>query len=94
MAKPFYTSAATTDLVSILKYISQDKPNAALDWIETIEEKCLLIANNPEIGERRPELGELVRSSLVGRYVIFYQQSKDRVVILRVMAGDQQITLL
>ena len=69
MAKPFYTSAAKTDLVSILKYISQDKPKAALDWIEKIEEKCILIANNPEMGERRPELGERVRSSLVGRFV-------------------------
>jgi len=94
MAKPFYTSAAQADLVSIFQYIAQDKPDAALAWVSKIEEKCLLIASHPEIGELRPQLGLGVRSSSVGRYVIFHRQQADRVVILRVMAGDQEIPKL
>jgi plasmid stabilization system protein ParE len=61
MKKPKYTTAAREDLVDIVRYISQDKPNAAVAWVEKIEEKCLLIASQPEMGERRPQLGTEVR---------------------------------
>ena len=94
MGKPYYTSAARQDLVDILRYISRDKPAAALEWVEKIESKCLLIADNPAIGELQPWLGEGVRSSVVGRYVLFHRQNGDRVEILRVIAGDQDISQL
>jgi toxin ParE1/3/4 len=94
MKKPKYTTAAREDLVDIVRYISQDKPNAAVAWVEKIEEKCLLIASQPEMGERRPQLGTEVRCSVVGRYVIFYRKHDDTVEILRVVAGDKNITKL
>jgi toxin ParE1/3/4 len=94
MTKPFYTSAAQQDLADILHYIGRDKPEAALAWVDKIEAKCLLIANNPAIGELQPRLGEGVRSSIVGRYVIFHRQANQRVEILRVIAADRDITQL
>jgi toxin ParE1/3/4 len=94
MSKPRYTSAAHADLVSILEYIARDKPSAALSWVEKIEAKCLLIAESPEIGELQPQFGEGVRSSVVGRYVIFHRQTESGVEILRVIAGDRAITEL
>lgn len=94
MRKPLYTSAARHDLVNILRYISRDNPGAAVEWVEKIESKCLLIAENPAIGELQPKFGDGVRSSIVGRYVIFHRQIAERVEILRVIAGDQDISQL
>jgi len=94
MSKPSYTSAAYGDLASILRYISRDNATAALDWVDKIEAKCLLIAHNPQMGELRPEFGENVRSTTVGRYVIFHRETDSGVRILRVIPGDMDITNL
>lgn len=94
MTKPFYTSAARQDLVDILTYIARDKPDAAITWVEKIEAKCLLIASQPEMGELKSPLGRDVRANMVGRYVIFHRRCKDTVEILRVIAGDRNITKL
>lgn len=94
MKKPYYTSAAQKDLTDILNYIAKDKPAAALAWVDKIEAKCLFIADNPSMGELQSHLGDGVRSSVVGRYVIFYREAADRVEILRVIAGDREIRRL
>jgi toxin ParE1/3/4 len=94
MSKPFYTSAARDDLLDILAYISQDKPNAAIAWVEKIEAKCLFIASTPDTGDLKPQLGEGVRASAVGRYVIFHRRANERVEILRVIPGDRNVTEL
>jgi toxin ParE1/3/4 len=94
MSKPSYTTAAHADLASILEYVARDKPEAAMSWVEKIEAKCLLIAKNPAIGELQPQFGEDVRASVVGRYVIFHRQTDSGVKILRVIAGDRDISEL
>ena len=94
MKKPLYTTAAQEDLIGILRYISQDKPSAAVSWVEKIEAKCLLIASQPEMGELRPNLGHDVRCNVVGRYVIFHRKHEDTIEILRVIPGDRNITKL
>ena len=94
MKKPLYTTATREDLIGILRYISQDKPNAAVSWVEKIEDKCLLIATRPEMGELRPKLGHDVRCNVIGRYVIFHRKHEDTVEILRVIPGDRNITKL
>ncbi|MCP4787924.1 MAG: type II toxin-antitoxin system RelE/ParE family toxin [Fuerstiella sp.] len=94
MTKPFYASAASQDLGEILMYIARDNPTAALAWVEKIEAKCMLIAENPPFGELQSHLGEGVRASVVGRYVIFHREANNRVEILRVIAGDRDITRL
>ncbi len=92
----FYTSAAKQDLVDILEYIAGDNPAAALDWIDKIEAKCLLIGigSSTMIGEMQPHLGEGVRASIVGRYVIFHREANGRIEILRVIPGDRNVTRL
>ena len=62
---PLYTTAAQQDLAGILRYISRDKPEAIVAWVAKIEEKRLLIASQPVMGERRPQLGcEVCATSL------------------------------
>ncbi len=94
MSEPFYTSAAHQDLTDILNDIAQDNPGAALAWVDKIEAKCLLIAESTSIGESQPHLGEGVRASVVGRYVIFHREANNRVEVLRIILGDRNVTRL
>jgi len=94
MTKPFYTTAAQQDLTDILHYIARDKPSAAVTWVEKIEAKCLAIAKNPSMGDLQLHLGEGVRASAVGRYVVFHRIANFRVEILRVIPGDRDIQRL
>ncbi len=94
MTQLFYTHAAVRDLADILNYIAQDKPDAALAWVEKIEARCRLIAITPQIGELQSQLGKNVRTSSVGRYVIFHREAEHHVEILRVIAGDRNISKL
>ena len=94
MSKPFYTSAAIRDLEDILEFIARDKANAAIEWIEKIEAKCLVISSSPGIGEAMPRLGAGIRASSIGRYVIFYRYANDRLEVVRVLPGDRDISSL
>jgi plasmid stabilization system protein ParE len=94
MNKPAYTSAANNDLIGIVDYISRDKPGAALAWLDKIEAKCLFVANNPSLGDAQPHLGEGVRATAVGRYLIFHRESNGQMEILRVIPGDRDIRQL
>jgi len=71
MQRLIFSLSAQRDLNEIFDYIDRDKPIAASNWIGLIEEKCKLIAETPEFGETRHEYGASIRSSTIGRYVIF-----------------------
>ncbi len=89
-----YSQDACADLREIARFIAQDKPDAAHQWIEKIKSKCSFAASNPDLGEARPDLGEGVRFTLVGSYVIFYRRSGSAVEISRVIRGDRDIQRL
>ncbi len=67
---------------------------AAANWVENIEQKCRLIAATPDFGERRPEYGADIRSSVIGRYVIFFRPIKAGIEVVRVIPGDRDIRSL
>jgi len=94
MATLIVSPTARQDLSDIFDYIAQDKPIAASNWIDTIEQKCRLIATTPEFGENRPEYGGGIRSSVVGRYVIFFRLIRNGIEIVRVIPGDRDIRSL
>lgn len=94
MANLRIVASARQDLADIFDYISRDKPIAAANWVSKIEEKCALIATTPEFGEVRPELGGDIRSSTVGRYLIFYRPIENGMEVLRVILGDREIRSL
>ena len=75
-----------TDLAEIRHYIARDKPGAADRQIATFFEKFHALATHPEMGERRPELGEDLRSFAAGTYVIIYRPIPQGVEIVRVVS--------
>ena len=94
MANVRIVASARQDLADIFDYIARDKPIAAGNWVSKIEEKCELIATTPEFGEVRPELGGGIRSSTLGRYVIFYRPIENGIEVLRFIPGDREIRSL
>jgi toxin ParE1/3/4 len=94
MATLIISPTARQDLSDIFDYIARDKPIAAANWVETIEQKCRLIATTPEFGDKRAEYGIDIRSSVVGRYVVFFRPIRDGIEVLRVIPGDRDIRSL
>lgn len=47
MSKLAFTPLAEADLLSILNYIAQDRPDTAVRIVSEIREKCEFLARNP-----------------------------------------------
>lgn len=85
--------AARTDLIEIWQYIADDSPQEANRFLDTLEEKIELLSDNPEMGKRRGELAESLRSFPVGNYVIFYRplDREEGIEVVRVLNAAQDI---
>jgi len=89
-----YSDASKDDLKRIARYIAQDKPTAVRQWVAKLREKCRLVSRHPEMGDERPELGEGIRSTYVGRYVIYFRRTDTALEIVRVIPGDRDTRAL
>lgn len=85
------TRACDEDLLEIGVYIARDNPSAAEAWVELIDRRIGLLAEFPQLGRVRPELGHEVRALPVGSYLIIYRESSDRLEILRVLHGARNL---
>lgn len=85
---------AESDLDEIWWYIAQDSQHNADMFLEQIQEKCLLLAEFPQMGANRNEIWEYLRSQPVGNYVVFYFPLKDGVEVVRVLHGSRDIESL
>jgi toxin ParE1/3/4 len=91
MTLPTFSRRALNDLDEILDYIACDKPLAAIAFVQKIREKCILLAENPELGELRADLSKNLRAFSVGNYVIFYRNAAKKVTIVRVLSGHRNM---
>ena len=94
MAKFRRTAAAENDLLSIWRYIAEDKPQAATHLIRTIDEKCALMADNPQLGPARPDIAQELRYFAVGSYLILYREVANEVEIVRVLHGARNLNAI
>jgi len=94
MATLRFAENARQDLLDIRAYIARDKPQIAEQWVDKLEQKCTLLAQAPEIGEKCPRFGTDIRFSLLGRYIIYYRAFSDGVEIIRVVTGDRKFDSL
>src|SRR5882724_481494 len=60
------TAQAEEDLIDLWLYIAQDNPGAADRLLDEIEDKCSLLAANPQLGPARPDIAADCRSFPVG----------------------------
>jgi toxin ParE1/3/4 len=85
---------ATADLVEIWDYIADDSETQADAFIDTVEGKLRLLAEKPNLGRRRYELAENMRSFPLGRYVIFYVVMPSGIQVVRVLHGARDLAAI
>lgn len=91
MAKILRTEQAETDLEEIWWYIAQDSPYNADRFLESIEQKSILLSEFNGMGENRDELIKGLKSFPVGSYLIFFFPLEDGIDIVRVLHGSRDI---
>jgi toxin ParE1/3/4 len=84
-------SRAADDLADIWDYIADDSEEQADLFIDMIDRKLLLLAEQPNLGRLRGELAENMRSFPVGRYVIFYVVMPSCIQVVRVLHGARDL---
>jgi len=85
------TAQSELDLIAIWLYIAQDNPSAADHLLDTIEEKGWLLAENPKLGQARPDIAEDFRYLPVGRYLMLYREIPGGIELVRVVHGMRML---
>lgn len=85
---------ADTDLDGIRDYIQQHNPRAANEVLDRIFEALELLADYPEMGQRREDLGHNLRAFVVRPYAIFYHPSVDGIHVTRIVHGARDFPAL
>lgn len=85
MTKLVISEKAYDDLSSILHYIARDKPEAAVQFVESIEQQCQFLARFPESGTKQDDLAPDLRAFSFRGYGIYFRNLSDRVRIERVL---------
>ncbi len=85
------TAQAEDDLLDIWLYIAQDKPNAADQFLDELEAKFLLLAEQPQLGPARPDIAPGLRYFPVRSYLILYREITEGVEIVRVVHGARRL---
>ncbi len=90
-----WSRAASTDLINIIDYISEDSSTAAISIFEKIRSKCETLNQSPERGRVVPELKEYGISSyheiIVKPWRIIYKISEKKIYVLAVIDSRRNI---
>lgn len=76
----------------IWRHIAADDPAAAMRMVERLAAGVARLADFPESGRARPEIGAGARSVVVGRYLVLYRINGEFVDVVRVIHGAREIT--
>ena len=86
-----FSRRAEADLDEITAYIARDNPARAVSFVGELREHCRRLVAFPEARRLRPELGEGVRLSVFGNYVVLYVVHPDLLEIRRVVHGARDL---
>jgi toxin ParE1/3/4 len=62
-------------------------PDAADRLLERIDDKCALLAENPQLGRSRPDIAPGFRYFPIGSYLILYRTVENGIEVVRVAHG-------
>ena len=79
--------AAQGDLDEIWCYVASFDVRAADHWLDAVERRFKILAEQPEAGQSRADLASKLRFLPVGNYLIFYRPIENGVEIARVFHG-------
>lgn len=82
---------AVEDLEGIEEFIGIDNPIAAINFIEKLTQRFDELIDMPGMGRKRDDLSPGLRSSRVGDHLIFYRVSEDKLEVIHVLHGAQDL---
>lgn len=85
----FLSSIAEQDITRIVEYLARDNLNAALKLVDRFTQAFELLSTNPELGERSEHPHLQLRRFVVEKYLVTYQVTADRIIVVRVIHGAQ-----
>jgi toxin ParE1/3/4 len=91
VAKVVKRPRALADLAEIWAHIGEGSPDNADVFAARINDTLRALADYPRMGRARTELGEHLRSFVVGRYVILYLPLANGIEVVRVLHGARDI---
>lgn len=83
--------SADRDLNAIYDWIAEDDAEAAARHVRRLAAAALSLRDFPMRGMARPEIGAGARSLIVGRYLVLYRVSGERVEIVRFVHGAREV---
>lgn len=86
-----FSRRAEADLDEITAYIARDNPARAVRFVGELREHYRGLVAFPEARRLHPELGEGVRLSVFGNYVVLYVVHPDLLEIRRVVHGARDL---
>ncbi|MGE5608385.1 MAG: type II toxin-antitoxin system RelE/ParE family toxin [Bacillota bacterium] len=94
MKRVIRSPRASLDLSEITDFIARDNVDAALRFLDEIDNILKKLADFPGLGRSRDELGPGLRSFPAGNYVLFYRVTADVVDLVRVLHGARDLERL
>ena|SRR4028118_2212369 len=85
------STQAAQDLENIWTYIAQESEQAADALIDQIIQRFPKLAAFPDLGRKRDDLLEGLRSFPVKSYVLFYRRTQEGIEIFRILHGRRDI---
>ncbi len=89
MIRLVWRPLAREDRASIMDYIAQDNPVAALELDESIEDKTNALVDHPKLykpGRMKGTREMVIRPN----YVVVYRETGDEITILRILHAARQ----
>ena len=94
MASIVYSGLARADLAEIWAFIAErDGERRAEAVLERIERRINQLADHPELGPSRPEIGPGARSLTCERWLALYDIRRENVRIIRIVDGARDLTI-
>ncbi|NEV63083.1 type II toxin-antitoxin system RelE/ParE family toxin [Thiorhodococcus minor] len=88
------TAQAEEDLIDIWLYIAPGDRRAADRILDDIEEKLMLLRDQPSLGPARPDIAPGLRYFPMRRYLILYREITDGIEVVRVVHGARDVLAL
>jgi toxin ParE1/3/4 len=93
MSEVWKRPQAEEDLINIWLFIAQDSPNNADRFLDRLDEKFHVLADNPLMGISREELASNLRSFPMDSLIIFYIPIKEGIEVIRVLNSSMDIEI-